>query len=70
MDRCMKEEFDIFAVITRKIWFRHNTVVHGGEFNHPNQLITKMAISLKEFTNINALEVQPPIILGAIVPER
>jgi len=44
--------------------------MHGEEFSHPNQLITEAAISLKEFTNINALEVQPLIIPGAIVPER
>jgi len=30
MSRCTKVELDIFAVIARKIWFRRNTVVHGG----------------------------------------
>jgi len=25
------------AVIACKIWFRRNTVIHGGTFSHPNQ---------------------------------
>ena len=44
MDRCTQEEIEFHAVTTRKIWFRRNTVVHGGEFLHPNILINEAEI--------------------------
>jgi hypothetical protein len=37
--RCDKEEFELFVGVSRKIWFRRNTVVHGGDFLYPNTLI-------------------------------
>lgn len=30
------EKFALFVGISRRIWFRRNVVVHGGEFKHPN----------------------------------
>lgn len=38
-DRCTTEEVELNAEIARRIQFRRNTVVHGGEFIHPNILI-------------------------------
>jgi hypothetical protein len=37
-----------------------------GEFIHPNQLITEAALSIKEFTDANALERPPPTITGVL----
>jgi hypothetical protein len=39
VERCTKEEVEFHVEITRRIWFRRNTVVHGGEFTHPNILV-------------------------------
>jgi hypothetical protein len=73
MGKCMKEELDIFTVITLKIWFRQNTVMHwgrgGGKFIHPNQLITEAALTLKYFIDVNALERLPPLITEVLATE-
>jgi hypothetical protein len=39
IEGCTNKEFDRHAEVARRIWFRRNLVVHGGEFNHPNQVI-------------------------------
>jgi hypothetical protein len=46
-------------VIATKIWFRRNTVVHRGEFLHPNILIKEVEIFLKEYRVANAEETVP-----------
>jgi hypothetical protein len=42
--RCDKEEFELFLVIARKIWFRRNTVIYIGEFLHLTTL-TREAVA-------------------------
>jgi hypothetical protein len=32
----MVKEISLYVVITRSIWFKRNTVIHGGIFTHPN----------------------------------
>jgi hypothetical protein len=44
------------VVVARKIWFRHNSVVHGGVFTCPNQVFREANDSLDEFRRINARE--------------
>ncbi len=39
IESCTNEELDRHAEVARIIWFRQNSVVHGGEFNHPNKVI-------------------------------
>lgn len=34
--RCEEEDLELLAVAARKIWFRRNFVVHGGNFIHLN----------------------------------
>jgi ribonuclease HI len=38
-DRCSGEEVEVHAEIARRIWFRRNSVVHDGEFIHPNEIM-------------------------------
>lgn len=38
MGRCYTGNLELMTVVTRKIWFCKNIVVHGGEFTHPNQV--------------------------------
>lgn len=44
---CNNEEYELFVVIIRKIWFRKNTVVHGREFIHHNQVIRGAIYTLR-----------------------
>jgi hypothetical protein len=37
--RCTPEEFELHAEVARRLWFRRNSVVHGGDFLHSNDLI-------------------------------
>jgi hypothetical protein len=52
-------ELEFHAAIAMKIWFRRNTVVHRGEFLHPNILIKEVEIFLKEYRVANAEETVP-----------
>jgi hypothetical protein len=38
MNRCTKEELDVFTVTAKKIWARRNAVIHDESFQHPSQL--------------------------------
>jgi hypothetical protein len=42
------------VVIARRIWFRRNTVIHGGDFIYPNLLARGMMESYEEYTKIMA----------------
>jgi hypothetical protein len=33
------EEVELFAEIARRLWFRRNDVVHGGNFSYTNEVI-------------------------------
>jgi hypothetical protein len=39
MERGGREALIPFSCLARKLWFRRNSVVHGGAFNHPTGLI-------------------------------
>ncbi len=44
------KEVELLADVDRRIWFRLNgTVVHGGEFQHPNDLIIAASFFLGEY---------------------
>lgn len=38
-NRCSREEAELCAWIAWGIWTRRNTVLHGGVFTHPNQVV-------------------------------
>lgn len=56
MDHCDMEEIELMAVAAGKIWFRRNTVIHGGEFTHPNQVFHDACNFIDEFRRANAKE--------------
>lgn len=41
-------------VMARRIWLRHNDVVHGGSFTPPNQVFMTVVSELEDFQRINA----------------
>ena len=53
MERGGREALIPFSCVARKIWFRRNSVVHGGAFNHPIGLIQEMQRSVEEYTQAN-----------------
>lgn len=54
--KCDLEEFDLFVGIARKIWFCRNSMVHGGDFIHPNILLQCPIESNAEFRRANSKE--------------
>jgi hypothetical protein len=53
--RCDKDEVELFAVVSRKIWLRRNGVVHGESFTHPTQLLKEAEIALGDFHRCSPL---------------
>jgi hypothetical protein len=49
------EEVDINAEIARRIWFRRNSVVHGGYFLHPNEVILSATNAIVEYNGAMAV---------------
>jgi hypothetical protein len=47
--RCDKDDVELFAVVSRRIWLRRNGAVHGESFTHPTQLLKEAEIALAEF---------------------
>jgi ribonuclease HI len=70
IERGTIEDLEFHAVIARKIWFRRNTVVHGGEFSHPNVLLQEAVSSFTDYKNINAKDGRPPQLPITRVPTK
>jgi hypothetical protein len=60
LTRCDPEEVDLWAIIARKIWFRRNKVVHGGEFTDPTIVIQEATRLLHDFNRSNTREEESP----------
>lgn len=43
------EDLEIMVVVARNLWFRRNSLIHGGEFGHPTQLVRTAMDSLQEY---------------------
>jgi ribonuclease HI len=52
--KCDMEEFELFVGIARRIWFRRNSVIHGGVFIHPNSLLQGAIEADAEFRRANS----------------
>lgn len=50
--RCEVAEINIFVGLVRKIWFRGNTVVHGGPFLHPNLMVQQAEEAAAAFASV------------------
>lgn len=53
LDWCSKEELEFLVVIAKSIWFKRNTVVHGGEFTHLNCISQEAEVFLNEYIIAN-----------------
>jgi hypothetical protein len=54
IDHCDMENLELMAVMVKKNWFCRNTVAHGGDFAHHNQVFHESHISIKDFVSINS----------------
>jgi hypothetical protein len=52
LGRCELAELELMAVVARTIWFRRNTVVHGGVFTPPTQVFWDASNSLDAFRRL------------------
>lgn len=44
------DDFEKMAVVVRNLWFRRNSLIHGGNFCHSNQIVCKaMEEALNDF---------------------
>jgi hypothetical protein len=59
--KCSKEEVELFTVTARKIWLRRNTVVFGGMFSHPTQLLKEAKAVLEDFKRMNTSSSLPSV---------
>jgi hypothetical protein len=49
IERCTPGEVELHAEVARKLWFQRNTVVHSGEFIHPNALLLLTSTYINEY---------------------
>jgi len=52
MGHCNILELELIAVMPRKIWFRRNGLVHGGDFIHPQQVFRETSTSNDGFKRV------------------
>jgi ribonuclease HI len=55
ISRCCLADVCFVAVLSKKLWTRRNTVVHGGTFAHPNQLIQEAENLLATFGGVQSV---------------
>jgi hypothetical protein len=46
---CSPEEVDFNVEIARRIWFRRNSVVYGGDFLHPNEVLSSATTAISNY---------------------
>jgi ribonuclease HI len=70
VNRCGQEGVELFMVIARKIWMRHNQVVFSGEFNPPKALLMEAEMVLSEFRKSNLVTNETRAIGSSIEEEK
>lgn len=48
-DRCNDEELAIVVAVAHNIWFRQNSVVHGGSLKHPTEVFRDTKVSMEDY---------------------
>jgi hypothetical protein len=54
------KEVELFSVIARRIWLRHNRIIHDNSFTHPIQLVREATMYLDEYWDANEKGSEPP----------
>jgi hypothetical protein len=60
---CDQEDLAMWAVISRRIWFRRNSVVYNGSFTHPDMVYREALLVHEEYKLCNFTEEQA-VLLG------
>lgn len=63
LGKCDQMEFSQFVGIARRIWLRHNEVIHGGTFLHPNTIVQQatQAVEIYQTLRVGTLRYEAPI---------
>jgi hypothetical protein len=57
MERCDGVDLEVMVVVAKKICFRRNGGLHGGEFTHPQQVFQEARTSLHDFRKATSIDV-------------
>ena len=50
--RCEKEDFWVFVAIAQKLWFCRNSLIHEGNFSHPNNMVREAMSAIEELDTV------------------
>lgn len=64
LKRCTLEEFELPAKVARRLWFRRNSVVHGGDFLHSNAFIIAASSYIEDYRTTMKLEEEEKAVEG------
>jgi hypothetical protein len=53
IEKCKKDEVELFTVIARKIRLQRKIVVSSGSFSHPTQILREAETALEDFKKTN-----------------
>ncbi|XP_059436470.1 uncharacterized protein LOC132169451 [Corylus avellana] len=53
MGSVKREEMELFAMVAKRIWKRHNEVVHGDVFSHPSTIARQAIDQLQLYRQVN-----------------
>lgn len=48
-NRCSAADVETYAEVARRLWFRRNSIVHGGECTHPNILVSSTVAFIADY---------------------
>lgn len=58
--KCDRETLQMFVITARKIWFRRNTWLHEGKFEHPNMLVQSAQRAVEEIQSLHQSREESP----------
>jgi len=64
LKRCTLKEFELPAKVARRLWFRRNSVVHGGDILHSNALIIAASSYIEDYCTTMKLEEEEKAVEG------
>jgi ribonuclease HI len=67
--RCKKEEFRVFVAISRKLWFRRNSMIHEGKFSHPNEVVREAMGAIDDLDRLHKKEATHLVECGPVSPK-
>jgi hypothetical protein len=70
IQRCEKEDVELFAVVARRLWLRRNDFIHGGNFTHPAHVLIDSEKALTKFQTVNEKSQEGERVMQEVGPTR